>query len=198
MPSPSTTSFFGHTVKVVRLSSHWLSKPPSLRHLWLKVCGWNEHDLTDVPLLEGGTPDLALGACPRPLADPEETRSTAVSRSRMPTRCEHGAGPSPRQIPKRSRLAILKEKTPYANIACVSHCFSLSVVLVSCPFFPFLRFLSPLFCLLSSGKTLPVIPVHKGSGSYVHFCPRPCSSTCRWVGLSTHGPHVTTHTAFAV
>ena len=27
---------------------------------------------------------------------------------------------------------------------------------------------------------------HKGSGSHVHFCPRPCSSTKRWAKLSTH------------
>ena len=27
---------------------------------------------------------------------------------------------------------------------------------------------------------------HKGSGSYVHFCPRPCSSTYRWAKLPTH------------
>ena len=27
---------------------------------------------------------------------------------------------------------------------------------------------------------------HKGSGSHVHFCPRPCSSTYRWAKLSTH------------
>ena len=26
----------------------------------------------------------------------------------------------------------------------------------------------------------------KGSGSYVHFCPRPCLSTCRWARLATH------------
>ena len=28
--------------------------------------------------------------------------------------------------------------------------------------------------------------VHKRSGSYVLRCPRPCSSTCRWVTLATH------------
>ena len=27
---------------------------------------------------------------------------------------------------------------------------------------------------------------HKGSGSYVHFCPPPCSSTYRWATLSNH------------
>ena len=27
---------------------------------------------------------------------------------------------------------------------------------------------------------------HKGSGSYVHLCPRPCLSTCRWARLATH------------
>ena len=33
---------------------------------------------------------------------------------------------------------------------------------------------------------------HKGSGSYVHFCPRPCLSAIRWAMLATHrhiGPH---------
>ena len=27
---------------------------------------------------------------------------------------------------------------------------------------------------------------HKGLGSYVHFCPCPCSSTCRWSRLAIH------------
>ena len=27
---------------------------------------------------------------------------------------------------------------------------------------------------------------HKGSGSYVHFCPRPCPSTYRWAKLLAH------------
>ena len=27
---------------------------------------------------------------------------------------------------------------------------------------------------------------HKGSGSHVHVCPRPCSSTCRWARHPTH------------
>ena len=34
--------------------------------------------------------------------------------------------------------------------------------------------------------------LHKGSGSYAHFCPRPWLSTCRWARLATHrrnGPH---------
>ena len=36
------------------------------------------------------------------------------------------------------------------------------------------------------------VHIHKDSGSYVHFCPRPCLSTCRWARLATHrhsGPH---------
>ena len=34
--------------------------------------------------------------------------------------------------------------------------------------------------------------LYKGPGPYIHFCPRPCSSTCRWARLATHrrrGPH---------
>ena len=29
-------------------------------------------------------------------------------------------------------------------------------------------------------------PVSFLTGPYIHFCPRPCSSTCRWARLATH------------
>ena len=51
------------------------------------------------------------------------------------------------------------------------------------------------FCGLSPScysLFLPVIFVRKGSESYVHLCPCPCSSTYRWARLATHqhkGPH---------
>ena len=40
----------------------------------------------------------------------------------------------------------------------------------------------------SRGTRMDGAPVdlHKGSGSHIHFCPRPCSSTCRWASLATH------------
>ena len=37
------------------------------------------------------------------------------------------------------------------------------------------------------------VHIHKGSGSHFNFCPRPCSSTCRWARVATHrriGPHL--------
>ena len=42
------------------------------------------------------------------------------------------------------------------------------------------------------GSLAKPVHIHKGSGSHVDFCPRPCSSTCRWVRFSTprhSGPH---------
>ena len=42
-----------------------------------------------------------------------------------------------------------------------------------------------LSCLVLSLRSACLF-AHKGSGSYVHFNPRPCSSTCRWAGLATH------------
>ena len=39
---------------------------------------------------------------------------------------------------------------------------------------------------------LPACSQDQGSRSHVHFCPHPCSSTCRWARLATHrhnGPH---------
>ena len=42
-------------------------------------------------------------------------------------------------------------------------------------------------CLvLSCPCVQPVCSHTKGSGSYVHFCQRPCLSTCRWSRLATH------------
>ena len=40
-------------------------------------------------------------------------------------------------------------------------------------------------CLVLSLR-LARLFAHKGSGSHIHFCPRPCSSTCRWARLATH------------
>ena len=52
----------------------------------------------------------------------------------------------------------------------------------------FLFFLFTLFFSSSSSFTV-FVPVgfHKVSGSYVHVCPRPCSSTCRW-DKASHPP----------
>ena len=37
-----------------------------------------------------------------------------------------------------------------------------------------------------ASTTGALMSVHKGLGSYVHVCPRPCSSTNRWAKLATH------------
>ena len=48
-------------------------------------------------------------------------------------------------------------------------------------------YLFTLFFFFSSSSTVFVpVGIHKGSGSYVNFYPRSCSSTCRWARFSTH------------
>ena len=42
-----------------------------------------------------------------------------------------------------------------------------------------------LSCLVLSLRSACLF-AYKASGSYVHFCPRPCLSTCRWARLATH------------
>ena len=42
------------------------------------------------------------------------------------------------------------------------------------------------FCLSFAFSFCLPAHLHKVSGSYVHFCPRPCLSTCRWARLATH------------
>ena len=50
-------------------------------------------------------------------------------------------------------------------------------------------------CTVRFLKHLLPADVHKGSGSHVHFCPRPCSSTYQWARLPTHRYNKTTHTS---
>ena len=48
------------------------------------------------------------------------------------------------------------------------------------------------FVVHTSRFVFTPVHTHKGSGSHFDFCPRPCSSTCRWARLATHrrsGPH---------
>ena len=55
-----------------------------------------------------------------------------------------------------------------------------------------LLFLHLVFLFLFLIHCLCACRYSQGSGYHVHFCPRPCSSTCRWANFSTHrhsGPH---------
>ena len=70
----------------------------------------------------------------------------------------------------------------------VLSCLVLSCLVLSCLVLSCLV----LSCLVLSVLVLSCLCVHsaclfahKGSGSYVHFCPRPCPSTCRWARLAT-------------
>ena len=50
-----------------------------------------------------------------------------------------------------------------------------------------------LVCVSSSFCLSSCLMAHRGSGSHIHLCPRPCSSTYRWAGLPPHrhkGPHL--------
>ena len=65
----------------------------------------------------------------------------------------------------------------------VLSCLVLSCLVLSCLVLSCLV----LSCLVLSCLVLRSACSHtKVSGSYVHYCPRPCSSTCRWARLATH------------
>ena len=66
----------------------------------------------------------------------------------------------------------------------VLSCLVLSCLVLSCLVLSCLV----LSCLVLSCLSLRLacLFAHKGSKYHVHFCPRPCSSTCRWARLATH------------
>ena len=90
------------------------------------------------------------------------------------------------EVGNKQRTATIVEGGP--NVKAASSFFKKSLtstLLLECCMLRRVRFCGDSVVLSDQDLSCAPVRTHNGSGSYFHFCPRPCSSTCPWAKLST-------------